>query len=336
MQNNNSIDALWELMSQEAHHEFVKRLFLTDSPIKVFATFKHPESICGIAFSYNKKLKVSIDSFRNLKELNIQLFADSTNSANRLLSVQLSTDSNKDVFAYLCDNLIDAIQYCDTERNAIKIVLNRLEKWKIMFNKGASDGLGITEQQGLYGELHYLQKLISKLKSTYVETLMLWVGSSKSMRDFQGKEWAVEVKTISANNSNQLTINGERQLDETLLNKLFLYQLSVEATTSSGTTLNEKVDEIRRLLHDDVCSMNVFNSKLMEAGYFDHHREMYENRCYKIRKENYFKIEDTFPRIKESELRTGVSNIIYTINVSNCSEYLVTENEHFDYINNSL
>ena len=106
------------------------------------------------------------------------------------------------------------------------------------------------------------------------------------MRDFQGNGWAVEVKTLSTNNADQITINGERQLDETLLSRLFLFHLSVEASKMNGKTLNSQVDELRHLLSEDLVALNIFNAKLMEAGYFDQHRELYESRCYKISKES--------------------------------------------------
>jgi hypothetical protein len=201
-----------------------------------------------------------------------------------------------------------------------------------MFSKGASDGLSITEQQGLYGELMYLHKLASRGIFSYIDTLKIWVGVDKAMRDFQGKDWAVEAKTISINNADQITINGERQLDETLLDKLYLYHLSVEASRMNGQTLNEKVDELRSLFSDDKAALNIFNAKLIEAGYFDHHRHLYKERCYKIRKESIYVIDDSFPRIKESELRDGVSNTVYSINVSTCAEYMVSENTHFNSI----
>ncbi len=142
----------------------------------------------------------------------------------------------------------------------------------------------------------------------------------------------VEVKTISVNNSDQITKNGERQLDETLLNKLYLYHLSIEFSCMNGQTLNDIVDQIRHLLSEDLVALNIYNAKLMEAGYFDLHRELYKDRCYKIRKKKIYKIDESFPRIKESELRDGVSNTIYSINVSTCSEYMVSENEHFYFI----
>ena len=264
--------------------------------------------------------------------MSVQLFLDTSYQPNRLLTIQLFSDANKDIFAYLCGNLIETIEKCETEAKAIKLVLNRLEKWKTMFSKGASDGLSITEQQGLYGELMYLHKLVLRGIFSYIDTLKIWVGADKAMRDFQGKDWAVEAKTISINNADQITINGERQLDETLLDKLYLYHLSVEASRMNGQTLNDKVDELRSLFSDDKAALNIFNAKLMEAGYFDHHRELYRERCYKIRKESIYVIDDSFPRIKESELRDGVSNTVYSINVSTCAEYMVSESEHFNSI----
>lgn len=332
MQKHNNISSLWEIMSQEKSVGLVKRLLPNNSPLKVFATYKHPENICGIAFSCDSKLKLSIDSFYNLKELSVQLFLDTSYQPNKLLTIQLFSDANTDIFAYLCGNLVETIERCDTEAKAIKLVLNRLEKWKTMFSKGASDGLSITEQQGLYGELMYLHKLVLRGIFSYIDTLKIWVGADKAMRDFQGKDWAVEAKTISINNADQITINGERQLDETLLDKLYLYHLSVEASRMNGQTLNEKVDELRSLFSDDKAALNIFNAKLMEAGYFDHHRELYRERCYKIRKESIYVIDDSFPRIKESELRDGVSNTVYSINVSTCAEYMVSENTHFNSI----
>ena len=332
MQKHNNISSLWEIMSQEKSVGLVKRLLPNNSPLKVFATYKHPENICGIAFSCDSKLKLSVDSFYNLKELSVQLFLDTSYQPNRLLTIQLFSDANTDIFAYLCGNLVETIERCDTEAKAIKLVLNRLEKWKTMFSKGASDGLSITEQQGLYGELMYLHKLVLRGIFSYIDTLKIWVGADKAMRDFQGKDWAVEAKTISINNADQITINGERQLDETLLDKLYLYHLSVEVSRMNGQTLNEKVDELRSLFSDDKVALNIFNAKLMEAGYFDYHRELYRERCYKIRKESIYVIDDSFPRIKESELRDGVSNTVYSINVSTCAEYMVSENTHFNSI----
>lgn len=331
---NNSILSLWHIMSQEQTIGLVKRLFLVDASVKIFGIYRYPEKTYGLAFSFSRDIKINLDSFRNLKELTIQLVQDMTYTSNRLLLIQLSSLENLDVFACLCDNLIEVVRKCHTSSEAVREIINQIEKWKAMFDKKLSDGLTLLEQQGLYGELTYLQKLIARNLFSKVESLKLWSGTDKSVRDFQGKEWAVEVKTISVNNSDQITINGERQLDDTLLKMLFLYHLSVESSRLSGQTLNDKVDELRKVLIDDMVAMNLFNFKLIEAGYFDNHRPLYADRCYKIRKENIYRVCKAFPRIKEDELRNGVSNVTYSINVSTCTEYLLSEYEHFNCIEN--
>lgn len=97
-------------MLKEQATGLVKRLLPTNAPIKVFATYKHSDKVCGIAFSYSENLKVSIDSFLNLKELYVQLYLDAAYKSRKLLIIQLSSDINKDIFAYLCDSLIDPLK----------------------------------------------------------------------------------------------------------------------------------------------------------------------------------------------------------------------------------
>ena len=133
MLNHKSILSLWNVMANEYAVGLVKRLLPNKSPIRVFATYKHQENYCGIAFSFNEKIKVSTDSFQNFKELYVNQFLDISNLPNKLLVIQLSSITNRDVFAYLCDNLIESIEECGTECEAIRVVVNRLEKWNIMF-----------------------------------------------------------------------------------------------------------------------------------------------------------------------------------------------------------
>lgn len=243
----------------------VKRMFPSAAPIRIFGTYTLPENMCGVAFSYSKSIKVSVESFKNLRELNVKLVPDTTYETNNLLIIQLASNSSRDVFACLCDNLASVIQNVETEQKAVREVLNRLETWKALFDKVAADGLSPSEQQGLYGELTYLSKLLSRRILSESDSLKVWVGSDRAMRDFQGRGWAVEVKTSSGNNAGQITVHGKRQLDETLLDKLYLYHLSLEVSRMNGETLNGKVDEVRLLLADDTVALGSFNAKLFEA-----------------------------------------------------------------------
>ena len=135
-------------------------MYPIDIPYKIYGTFKYPEIYYGLAFSFSKEKNIDISSFDNLRELNVMLFSDSTFTNSHLLIVQIIHPSNRDIFASLCENLIQSIITLNTEREVIRTVINQLEKWKTLFEKSRSNGLSPNEQQGLWGELHFLQKIL--------------------------------------------------------------------------------------------------------------------------------------------------------------------------------
>ena len=139
----------------------------------------------------------------------------------------------------------------------------------------------------------------------------------------------------SKKKTEEITTDIKNQLDglsETLLRNLFLFHLSVEVAKKNGESLNSKIDTIRKVLQDNISAQNLFNNKLLEAGYFDRHKYLYEEKCYQIRNENYYKIDGDFPRIKEQEIRNGIGDIKYSIILSQCMDYLISENTVFDKI----
>jgi hypothetical protein len=332
MTNNNHIAEIWEALEEEKNVGLVKRLYSSDVPFHIYGTFQYPERYYGVAFTFSNDIRIDVSSFDNLRELRVILLADTTFANSRLLIIQLLHPDNRDIFASLCENLIQSVIKLNTEQKVIRTVINQLEKWKTLFDKNNSTGLTPAEQQGLYGELHFLHKFLSKPEINPCDVLHTWVGVDKALRDFQGGGWAVEVKTSSTNNPQKIIVNGERQLDETLLEDLFLFHLSVEVSNGNGLTLCKKVEAVREILANDIPALNIFNTKLLEAGYFDNHESFYQDRFYQIRNENYYKIKNDFPRIRENELRNGVSDVKYSIILAMCDEYLITENQIFNTI----
>jgi len=332
MTNYNHISEIWETLEKEKSVGIVKRLYSSDTPFHIYGTFQYPERYYGVAFTFSNDIHIDISSFANLRDLKVILLNDTTFENSRLLIIELLHPDSRDIFATLCENLIQSVICLNTEQKVIHTVVNQLEKWKTLFEKSSSSGLTPLEQQGLYGELHFLQKILSKPDTVSCDVLHTWVGVDKALRDFQDNNWAVEVKTTSTNNPQKVTINGERQLDDTLLENLFLFHLSVEISNGNGQTLCQKVTAIREMLENDAPALSLFNAKLFEAGYLDGHALFYQNRFYQIRNENYYKVEKNFPRIRENELRGGVSDVKYSIILAMCDEYLVAENHIFNTI----
>ena len=329
MTKTDKLLGLWAELEALNQMGTVKRLYDSSFEHHIFATFTSGDKSYGIAFSYSRGLKVDISPFSNLKELKVSLYDDNSYTDSKLLVIELLSPFHRETFSNLCRNLIDSVTEIPDEAEMIATVINQLEKWRNLFDRTSTSSMSIEQQQGLYGELNFLQKLLSRGDISPETAVDYWVGTEGAPRDFQGKEWAVEAKT-SSSNSQKVKINGERQLDESSVSELFLYHCSVEVSKANGESLPEKVRKIRFILSNNASALSIFNENLLIAGYYDEDANLYLGRCYKIRGEHYYRIEDAFPRIKENEIRSGVCEVNYAINLSAFSDYCVTENELFN------
>ena len=329
MMNNNSIIDIWDKLTMGKEIGLAKRRVPIESPLYIYGTYLYPDNLYGVAFSYNSNLTIPVEQFKSLKEIVVQLVPDRSFEHRNLLLIQLRNTDCLSVFTTLCTDLTNTIKCENSEKSALHVVLNQLEKWRTLFDRGLAAGLSSNEQQGLYGELHLLSRMLRRGSSDMAKTVEYWVGCEKAMRDFQGENWAIEVKTTKTNSSDRLTINGERQLDDTLLDNLFLYHISVEVSKKNGQTLNKEIEELRKTLTTDTIALHRFNTGLIHAGYFNEQAPLYQDCCYKVRMEQAYRITGNFPRIIERDLCKGVCNVTYTINTSACEYYAITDTELF-------
>lgn len=324
MQMNNKVFNIWTQFEQNRQKGMVKRLYTSDSAINVYCIYQHPEEHYGIALSFPKSIKFNGNPFSNLSELNVSLYEDTSFKNSWLLCATITDRDKKSEFSYMCENIIQTVLKESNIKSAVATFANTLIKWKNLFDKVRTGGLSREEQQGLYGELCMLHKFIENTDDLY-SSVNYYIGTDKALRDFQGRNWAVEVKTTATNNPQLLKINGERQLDDTIIEQLFLFHCSVESSKMSGETLPDKVRSIRSLLSSDLAALSLFNSKMFEAGYLDAQEIKYLEQHYKIRKECFYSVKGNFPRIRENELRPGVGNVQYGITISDCEPYIVSE-----------
>jgi hypothetical protein len=286
----------------------------------VFVALQQPEKLLCIATSISESVEVNISMFDNLQEIQIDLLPDHDQKGKNILLFKLINNQHRDIFSVLSEDLIASIKSETNEKQLVKTILNRFEKWKSLFTRIISEGLTSEEQRGLFGELYFLRKFLQYNNNLQL-VLNTWVGSAREVRDFQMNNWALEVKTTHGNNHQKVQINSERQLDITHLEKLFLYHISLEKAQESGESLNQIVASINDLLGMDSIALNRFKSKLYEAGYFDHHIDLYDSIGYFIRQDTFYNIEDNFPRIQENEIRSGVGDVKYSIILSQCEAY---------------
>lgn len=327
------INEIWnQLESNSATVAGIFRQRYSDtSDCDAYLGLKYPESyrmlIIRVPFSMGKNFSLNYE-FKGLK---FEKAYDTQDSDFVLLNLVLVNKEFKDVFnSLVADVLSNIIDETETDR-ILNNYTDRLLKWQNLFERFNKPGLSPEEQRGLFGELYFLRKYLLANKDFYV-VVDSWIGCEKQVRDFQSGSWSVEVKTSSGNNHQKVHISSERQLDTSNVENLFLYHLSLEPKQNSGETLNDIADSVSKILQADAPTLNRYKSKLLEGGYFDHHKPLYETVGYVIRQEQFYQVKNDFPRIEEKDIRGGVGDVKYTIIISQCAEFAVTEQHVFQTI----
>jgi len=290
----------------------------------VYVALKAPERLRCIAahlsLSCNFDTKVW-DKFRDLK---IQRLPDNRNTEKQFLVVLLLNNQHKDIFSTLCEDLINKVTEIIDENTLVKALISRLEKWHLLFEQFGRQGLSEEAQRGLYGELYFLRKFLKhSVDSEFC--INSWRGTEKAVQDFQFADWAVEVKTTHGKNQQKLHISSERQLDISLVPRIYLVHFSLEVREGHGESLYKIVQDLYKALGISASALSVFRLKLLEVGYYEHHLEFYENTGYSIRQQNIYKVTDDFPKITEDMIPQGVGDIRYSIIISANENWTLNE-----------
>lgn len=259
-------------------------------------------------------------------DFKLQIVGDETNQDHISLILYSASSKYDQIFASISSDLFINLNELTNAKEIVSKFLNRLQLWQSFFQKQNSDGLSEEAQKGLYGELFFIKKYVFP-KFEPMKSLSYWLGTNKRQHDFQFGDLSVEVKTTSSKQHQKLHISSEQQLDDSLVNQLYLFFLSVSLIDNLNQTLPSLIGEIREFLTTSTAALERFNSILIERGYLDIHRHLYESTGYSLRKSGFFQVHSDFPRITEHDLRPGVGNIKYTIDLDMCAPFSVSEND---------
>lgn len=288
----------------------------------VYIALKAPEKLRCIAFRISASFPFDESQWNKLKDIKIETLPDERDKSKKFLLILLLNKQHKDIFSTLCKDLIFGVSEVSTEQTLVEKLLERLVKWQSLFEKVGKQGLSEESQRGLYGEIYFLRFLLNNTSDKNY-CLKSWLGTEKSIQDFQYSNWAVEVKTTHGNNHQKIHITSERQLDDSIIEKIFLFHLSLDVRVGNGESLNILIDEVSELLNDNTMASNLFKLKLLESGYYDIHKPLYDERGYTIRQENLYRVSGNFPRITENQIPIDVGDVRYSIILSESEEWRI-------------
>jgi len=294
----------------------------------VFIALKYPEKLRCIAFRISAAFSFDETQWNKLKDIKIETLPDERDKSKKFLLILLLNKQHKDIFSTLCEDLIFGVSDVTTEQTLVEKLLERLAKWQSLFEKVGKQGLSDEAQRGLYGEVYFLRLLLNN-STDKNHCLKSWLGPERSIQDFQHSNWAVEVKTTHGNNHQKIHITSERQLDDSIIEKIFLYHLSLDVRVGNGVSLNALIDEVSELKTYNTMASNLFQLKLLESGYYDIHKPLYDEIGYTIRQENIYRVLGSFPRITESQIPIGVGDVKYSIVLSESEEWRIDQQTLF-------
>lgn len=318
------IENIWVGLESETsnHSGLLYKRYSAEVLPDVFIALKAPEKLRCIAFRISAVFPFDENQWNKLKDIKIETLPDDRVKSKKFLLILLLNKQHKDIFSTLCEDLIFGVSDVSTEQTLVEKLLERLTKWQSLFEKVGKQGLSDEAQRGLYGEIFFLRFFLTN-NSDKNYCVKSWLGPEKSIQDFQYSNWAVEVKTTHGNNHQKIHITSERQLDDSIIEKIFLFHLSLDVRVGNGESLNMIIDTVSELLNHNTMASNLFKLKLLESGYFDIHKPLYDERGYTIRQENIYRVTDNFPRIIENQIPIGVGDVRYSIVLSESEEWRI-------------
>ncbi len=320
-----SSTAIWESLEQvdggDRDGRF-KRRIMPESKFDLFVAVSKPANHRMLLMLVSEGSLVGVDELLPSKGVEARLVRPGEDGRDAAIELVLTDPRYGDIFGALVEDMARAVAAENDEAAAVAVFVGRLRRWQRFLEESELGGLPSERQRGLYAELWLLRKhLLAALGDS--AAVAGWTGPSHASHDYQLGSCAIEVKATAAKQHQVLRIVSERQLDDTGVDELFLYHLSLDVHLDTTETLPALVADLREHLRPTPAAP-MFEDKLIDAAYLDVHEQLYAQVGYAIREENFFRVGEGFPRIVEHDLPPGVGDVRYSVAVAECKHYAVS------------
>ena len=275
----------------------------------------------GLFIEVNNTKKVDRDNIPNCKGWNIEVIGSQ-------IVMSLKKKEYNEFFRDITNLILT------------KIYLNKLHKEEsinfffknLLFAKNFFDGeelpkpLSSEKETGLFGELIILSEYINR-KYSDEETLNYWTGPSQK-HDFTTENILLETKTTKDDGKKIIHTSSNDQISPIFEKPLYLSFVQIE-NNPSGKTLKMLIDEItKKFEKKSNVLINDFYIKLRHYGYYDFHKDFYNDK-YVLKDCNFYFISNTFPHIKDIKEPEPIFDLslTYKINLEKCEDFRINEEE---------
>ena len=322
MNRINTIDIVkaWQLIESSIKKDKGKffRSIFTESKNKIRVAIKGEENLKSVEFVFNKESFKNLDlNFKDTKGIAVTKESEAGYDNKFILCIYLKNSVFLDIYLKLIEKIITSIYLIKQEKASIQTIYKKLSNWRKCFEDESFDGLTNEEIRGLYAELTYLKKVLNENLSTE-KVILSWKGPERGLHDFIHTNCTAEVKSCSKNKE-KIGINNIEQINYKFYKNLFLVVCILE-NSIGGENLNDLINTINNKIDHNQNAKQAFDDKLNAYGYYEMHKEKY-NQSMKVDALVIFKLDNNFPTILKSDLKKGVSDVTFSINISDCQKF---------------
>lgn len=295
----------------------------------------HPEACCGIYAAINQPggvLGLIVEAAVSALGRHIQLpksagfqvettLLGHSHHGQVRITLSLAHPAYASVFAILCADAIDVLLATEDETFAVEALIGRLHAWHSFMASSGPDGLSEAAMIGLMGELLVLRDYVIPLVGAQ-NAVNAWAGPRGEPNDFSVGRGYLEVKATTRQAPDRLSISNVDQLDISrgpiLLGHVRFRELP------DGETLPDMVESLRALLAIDApLVLPIYANALLSAGYVDAQRSFYVKTLH-LQAFEVFEVTEDFPRIARGDLRQGIVDCTYMIDLADCRPWQVS------------
>lgn len=230
------------------------------------------------------------------------------------IAVSRKAGGSLDLFELMAEDLVASVaaQPHGDEHRALQFVLGRIRAWQDFMQREGDGVLSSEAEIGLVGELQVLTWLLKVAHDSYA-VIDSWKGPIGGMQDFAIGGGALEVKTTLATAGFPARIGSLGQLDDSLVQPLFLVGVRL-ALAADGTTLPELIDSIMDMIREADPARRLLETRLLHAGYLASAREHY-SRGFTVDEMLVRRITEKTPRLTRAGVPMAISEARYDMDI---------------------
>ena len=241
------------------------------------------------------------------------LTADPTGGDRLWVALARRTDGSPELFAMMAKDLLALLDGgAPSERGMLHGFLSRVRAWQEFMDRHKEGLLSPDAELGLFGELiaidHFLDAGIPEK-----HVIDAWQGPLDGLQDFSLGGGGIEVKSTLSVRGFTATISSLEQLDDSLCQPLFLAAVRIRLDTA-GLTLPAMSNAIRERLLDNVATLDLFEARLMQAGFLRAAAERYTRRFRHV-STAFLAVDDNFPRLTRAHVDPAIRRARYEVDL---------------------